>query len=312
MNRAAFVTTAAAFAGAPGLVRAQAATTIRAGSAAVESYALMYFAREQGFFKQAGLDVEIQTFNGGGAVMAAVAGGALDVVCANVGALSNAHSRGIGVSVIAPGGGYNAANPTTVLAIAKNATATSAKDLNGKTVAVSTLRDLQQASVMRWVDENGGDSKTLHFIEIPVPEMSAALQAGRIEAATLLEPSLTAQRENVKILGHCYDAVAKQFFITLHAASNAWLGRNAETAKSFAAALRQTAEWASKNPAGTGAILGKITRIPPANISRMARTAWYSSLDTRLIQPVIDTTARYGFLQKSFPAQDLFWAQART
>jgi NitT/TauT family transport system substrate-binding protein len=309
MKRVAFVTSAAGFVAAPGIARAQTAV-IRAGSAAVESYALMYFAREQGFFKQAGLDVQIQTFNGGGAVLAALAGGALDVVCANVGALSNAHSRKIPLAVIAPGGGYNASSPTTVLAIAKTSTLAGAKELNGKTVAISTLKDLQQASVMRWVDTSGGDSRTLRFIEMPVPEMAAALQAGRVDAATLLEPALTAERENIKVLADCYDAIAKRFFITLHAGANAWLARNPDTAKTFASVLRQTADWASKNPAATGAILGKITKIPPANIARMARTAWYPTLDPNLVQPVIEATAHYKFIA-SFPAQDLFWSQAR-
>jgi NitT/TauT family transport system substrate-binding protein len=310
MRRAAFLTSAAGFVVAPRIAHAQSAT-IRAGSAPVESYALMYFAREQGFFKAAGLDVQIQSFSGGGSVLAALAGGSLDVVCANVGALSNAHSRKIPLSVIAPGGGYSASSPTTVLAIAKTSSLASAKDLNGKTVAVSTLKDLQQASVMRWVDTNGGDAKTLRFIEMPVPEMSPAIQAGRIDAATLLEPSLTAERDNVKVLTDCYDAIAKQFFITLHAGANPWLERNPDVAKRFAAVLRQTADWASKNPAATGEILGKITKIPPANIARMARTAWYPNLDPKLIQPVIDATAHYKFLASDFRAQDLFWAQAR-
>jgi NitT/TauT family transport system substrate-binding protein len=197
-----------------------------------------------------------------------------------------------------------------VLAIAKTSTLGAAKDLHGKTVAVSTLKDLQQASVMRWVDTNGGDGTALRFIEMPVPEMAAALQAGRVDAATLLEPSLTAEREHIKVLTDCYDAIAKQFFITLHAASNAWLSRNPETAKAFVAALGQTAAWASKNPAATGAILGKITKIAPANIARMARTAWYPDLDPKLIQPVIDATAQYKFLAAAFPAQDLFWSHA--
>jgi ABC-type nitrate/sulfonate/bicarbonate transport system substrate-binding protein len=213
MRRAAFLTSAAGFVVAPRIAHAQSAT-IRAGSAPVESYALMYFAREQGFFKAAGLDVQIQSFSGGGSVLAALAGGSLDVVCANVGALSNAHSRKIPLSVIAPGGGYSASSPTTVLAIAKTSTLGAAKDLHGKTVAVSTLKDLQQASVMRWVDTNGGDGTALRFIEMPVPEMGAALQAGRVDAATLLEPSLTAEREHIKVLTDCYDAIAKQFFIT--------------------------------------------------------------------------------------------------
>jgi len=41
-----------------------------------------------------------------------------------------------------------------------------AADLNGKTIGVNGLRDLQQLCAMSWVDKHGGDSKTLHFIEV--------------------------------------------------------------------------------------------------------------------------------------------------
>jgi NitT/TauT family transport system substrate-binding protein len=272
----------------------------------------MYYAVERGFFKQAGLDVNLQAFSGGGAIAAALAGGALDVACANVGVLSNAHSRGIPISVIAPGGGYSSDSPTTVLAIAKNSPIASAKDLNGKTVALSTLRDLQQASVMKWVDGNGGDSSTLKFVEMSVPEMEPAIQAGRVQAATLLEPSLSKERDQIKVLADCYDSIAKQFFITLHAGSNDWLGKNPETARKFAAALRQAADWAAKNRAAAGEIFARVSKIPPATIAQMARTAWYPTLDPKLIQPVIDATAHYKFLASDFSAQEFFWRNLRT
>lgn len=312
MKRATFGALAAgAVVGAPYVTRAQA-TQIRAGTVAVESYALMYYAQEQGFFKQAGLDVTLQTFSGGGAVSAALAGGSLDIACANVGVLSNAHSRSIPISVIAPGGAYNSASPTTVLATAKNATFAAARDLNGKTVALSTVKDLQQAAVMKWMDTNGGDASTLKFVEITVPEMAAALQAGRVDAATLLEPSLTAVKNEIRVFAKPYDAIAKQFFITLHAAQNSFLERNPAAAKQFMAALHQAAAWANRNHEATGAVLVKLTKIPQATIDKMARVVYVETLDPALIQPVIDATAQYKFLAARFQAQELFWAQART
>ena len=288
-----------------------APTVIRLGTAPVESYALVFYGVAHGFFKAANLDVQIQSFNGGGGVMSAAAGGALDMGCANVGAQANAHVRGLPFSMIAGGGLYSSKSPTTVLAVAKNAPFKTAKDLNGKTIGVSTLKDLQQASVMKWVDENGGDSSTLKFIEIPVPEMAPALDANRIDGSCLLEPSLTYAKNDVRIFGKCYDAIAKTLMITSHFANNGWLEKNPAVAHAFIGALKQTAEWANKNQAAAGDILAKLTRIPVATVREMHRVVYAESLDVATIQPVIDATAQYKFLPKTFNVADMFWSQAK-
>jgi NitT/TauT family transport system substrate-binding protein len=312
MKRAAFTALLAGTAAVPRIASAQAAapTVIRIGTAPVESYALVYQGVERGFFKAAGLDVQIQSFSGGGGVMTAFAGGALDMGCANVGAQANAHIRGLPFSMIAGGGLYTSNSPTTVLAVAKNATFKTGKDLNGKTIGVSTLKDLQQASVMKWVDSNGGDSSTLKFIEIPVPEMAPAIQAGRIDGSCLLEPSLTFARNDVRILGKCYDAIAKTLAISTHFASNEWLEKNTAAAQKFIVACRQTAQWANKNKAESGAIIEKISKIPAATVGEMNRVVYAENLDPAMIQPVIDATAHYKFLPKSFDVTEMFWSKA--
>ncbi|MGH7717132.1 MAG: ABC transporter substrate-binding protein, partial [Vulcanimicrobiaceae bacterium] len=288
-----------------------APTVIRLGTAPVESYALAFYGVDRGFFKAANLDVRIQSFNGGGSVMAAAAGGALDMGCANVGAQANAHVKGLPFSMIAGGGMYSSKSPTTVLAVAKNAPFKTAKDLNGKTIGVSTLKDLQQASVMKWVDKNGGDSSTLKFIEIPVPEMAPALTANRIDGSCLLEPSLTYAKNEVRIFGKCYDAIAKTLMISSHFANNDWLAKNPAAAHAFIGACKQTAEWANANQSAAGLILAKISKIPPATIAEMHRVVYAESLDAATIQPVIDATAEYKFTPETFNATDMFWSQAK-
>ncbi len=288
-----------------------APAAIRVATAPVESYALMFFAIERGFFKAANLNVQMQVFGAGGGVMQAAGGGAIDIGCANVGAQANAHMAGLPLSMIAAGGLYSTNSPTTVLAVAKAAPFQRAKDLDGKTIGVSTLHDLQQASVLKWIDTNGGDSTTLKFIETPVPTMAPALTAGRIDAACLLEPSLTYAKDDVRVLGKCYDAIAKSLMITSHFASNAWLDANPAAAHAFIGALRETARWANKNLPASAAILADVSKIPPATIGEMHRVVFGETLDPKTIQPVIDASAEYKFLPKTFNVSEMFWSQAR-
>jgi len=312
MKRATFAALVAGAAVAPRAARAQSALTpVRVGTAPVESYALMFYGIERGFFKAAGLDVQMQVFGAGGGVMQGAGGGAIDIGCANVGAQANAHIAGLPFAMIAAGGLYSTNSPTTVLAVAKNATFKTAKDLNGKTIGVSTLHDLQQASVLKWVDANGGDSSTLKFAETPVPVMAPALAAGRIDAACLLEPSLTAAKDDIRIFGKCYDAIAKSLMITSHFANTAWLDAHPDAAHAFIGALRESARWANRNLAASSAILADKSKIPLETIAAMHRVQFGEALDPALIQPVIDASAQYKFLPKDFNVSEMFWAQAR-
>jgi len=311
MNRSTFAKLAGAAAGAacfPRPASAAGLTTIRFGTAPVESYALAVYASDRGYFRANGLDVQITTLNGGGAVMSAIAGGALDLACANVGAQANAHVRGLPLSMICPGGMYSSQAPTTVLAVGKNSPLKTAKDLNGKIVGLSTLKDLQQASVMKWTDANGGDSSTLRFLEIPVPEMAPAIVAGRIDAATILEPSYTYAKNDIRVLGKCYDAIATRLMICTHFGSNDWLAKNPEATKAFVHAMRQAADWTNKHPRESAQILANLTKIPVDVVDRMNRVSFGEVLDVATIQPVIDATAEYKFLPKTFAVSEMLWS----
>ncbi len=286
---------------------AQSETRVRFGTVPVESYALAYYAIDRGSFKRAAIDIALSAFTGGGAIASGVAGGALDVGCANVGSLANAHARGLKVRIIAPCALYTTESPTTVLTVAKSSSAQSAKDLNGKTVGVSTLKDLQQASVMRWMEANGGDGKSLKFLELPISTMPAALAAGRVDAGIVLEPTLTFAKAELRIIGKVYDAIAKQLMISAHFAMDDWLEKNAGTARKIAGVLRESAQWANANHAASGAILARVAQIDPSRVEQMNRVIYADKLAPENFQPTIDALAQFGYLPQAFPANELFW-----
>jgi len=251
--------------------------------------------------------VEITTLAGGGATLAALLGGSLDIAYTNSGAMSNAHARGVPLYLFFPGGYYTSSQPTTALLVAKTSPMRTAKDLNGKTVALSTLRDLVQISCMKWMDENGGDSSSVKWIEMPTAAMSAALVANRIDAAIVVEPQITANRNTTRIFAKTYDSIAKTLMISGAVATKDWLDKNLETARRFTVVMRQTAEWANKNHSAFPPILSKYTKIPPELIAAEQHTLYGTYLDPKVIQPIIDVSAKYKILPKAFNASELFY-----
>ena len=64
-------------------------------------------------------------------------------------------------------------------------------DVGGRTVAINTLQNALEIVVRKAVDEAGADHESINFVEIPFPEMGAALESGEVDAIQYNEPFQT-------------------------------------------------------------------------------------------------------------------------
>jgi NitT/TauT family transport system substrate-binding protein len=277
--------------------------SIVVGTAGKETDAEVYYAQDMGFFKKAGLTVEIQTLANGAAVAAAVASGALQIGDSNTLSLATARQKGLPFVIFAPGALYSSTNPTTALAVSVNGPVHTAKDLSGKILAGVSLGGLDQLSLEAWVDKNGGDSAASKYVELPPGQMAAALERGTIAAASLPDPQLDAAVGDgtVRVIGNNYDSIAKTFMVTGWFATSDWLAKNPDTAKRYAAAMAETANWANANHDRAAEILLKYTKID----TRKSHVRFADRLSAAIVQPVLDAGAQYKMLDKSVTLADL-------
>jgi NitT/TauT family transport system substrate-binding protein len=162
-----------------------------------------------------------------------------------------------------------------------------------------------------WIDKNGGDSSGMKFIELTFSEMPTALAQGRIDAALMAEPSLTEYKSQVRVLGKCYDGIARNFVIAAYFTTTSWAQAHPELVRNFQDALRRTAAWANKNHAKSEAILAANTKIDPDVLRTMTRSDYPERLNAAELQPLIDATAKYGGIPSSFPASELIYTSPR-
>jgi NitT/TauT family transport system substrate-binding protein len=311
MKRSAMIATSAAALGALRLpARAQSSEAVRFGVVGVEEAALPYYAQEKGIFKAAGLNVELTVLPNGGSVTQGILGNALDVGVTNSGSMSAAYLQGLPLQMLACGAVYAPRSPISHLAVGKESGLKTAKDLSGKTFAVSTLHDMIQGTVLAWIDQNGGDWKTIKFIEMPPPQMAGAIVAKRIDGGAIVEPFFTVSKNDLANIGYNYSAVNdnKPFQTLGIAASKDWLAKNAATGKKVAGAIHEAAKWANnpKNFAEAATLLATFTKVDPAIIAGYPRLAFAEANNPGLIQPVVDMLAKYTFLARGFSAADLF------
>ncbi len=288
---------------------AQSDVPLRVGTSPSDSFAEGIYAQGGGFFKDAGLNVELVSLANSGALGAALAGGTIDIAVGNVIAVANARAQGLPFAIIAPSAIYTAKEPATVLIAGKTSTVNTAKDFEGKTIATIELRGTMQSSIREWMTKSGADPSGVKFIEAPFTTMAGLVNAGRVDAAMIGEPALTGARPLVRVIANPYEAIAPEWYLNVWFANSDWLAKNRATARKFTAAIAKTAAWANGHRAETGVLLQKFLPLTDDVLAKMTRTRFGTAkLNVAEIQPVLDTAAKYGVLKAPVDASTLIFA----
>jgi NitT/TauT family transport system substrate-binding protein len=267
-----------------------------------------YYADQRGFFKSSGVDVEVSSMTNGSAIISAIASGAADIGCSNPISVAVAVQRGLPLTIMAPSAFYSPKAPTSGLVVAQSSPIKTAHDLNGKTVAINGLMNIGQLAVMAWMDQNGGDSKSAHFIEMTFGDMIAGLGTGRIDAALLLEPALTESMKTGRMLAHAFDAIGSRFYLGVYFTTQDFAKKNADAVARIADGLAKASAWANANPKEADVILSKVSKIELPVVTAMTHSVYAGKLEAAPIQAPLDFAARYGALTHPVAAKDIMWA----
>jgi NitT/TauT family transport system substrate-binding protein len=287
---------------------ARAATALRLATLPIDGTALAYYAKDLNYFQDAGLDVTIESMSNGASIASAVISGALDVGWSDIISLAAAYKRGLPVVIIGAGGIHTPGSLATQLMVRKDSPLRTAADLNGKTIGCTGLANVGQLAPDLWIDQNGGASSTVKFIEVPLPALPAALQQGRVDAAWLAEPFIHIAEPFARTFAECFDAVAPTWMLGGWFTTPAWASAHRDAVVAFRAVMSKTATWANANQAQSAVILAKNANLDPNLLKNMHRIAYGTRPEAAQIQPVIDLAARYGTIAASFPAQAIMYA----
>jgi NitT/TauT family transport system substrate-binding protein len=290
-----------------GPVGAQTLTTVHVGGVITDDLTPVFYAEKAGYFKREGLDVQIVGATSGAAMAAAVLSGTYEFGKSSLLAAVNAHLRGLPLEVIAAGGTYDTKTQYAGVSVAPDSTMSTGKDFEGKTMGTPALNDLNQLVMSAWVDEHGGDYKTLKFVELPQSVSIGAIATHRVDAAVLLQPILAdaIATKQVKVLGSAYDAIAPRFVFVAYFTSSDYAQKHPDIVAKFTRALYAAAAYTNKHHDETAAMMADATKMPLATISRMPRVDGATSLDPAEFQPIIDAAAKFHLIAHGFPAREM-------
>lgn len=309
IRRGPFLAAAAAAAaiGAPRRARAQTLTPLRVACVPNDDTTPLLYAQQSGLFRRAGLDVTATPATSGAAIAAAVVSGSYDIGLISMMGTISGHARGLPFVMIAPSLIYLSTNPAQQLIVLKDSPIHTAHDFPGKIVSCSAIRDVNWISIRAWSDQQGVDSSTIKFVELPMSAVPAALQQKRVDVGSLLDPSLgeAMATGNFRSVGAPFDGVAKRWMVAAWSTTTDFVTKNRDTVDRFASVMHAATLYVNGHHAETSPIFAAFAGLDPAKALAMKPVDLAEYLDPRDIQPAIDVAAKYGIIDKSFPAQDM-------
>jgi NitT/TauT family transport system substrate-binding protein len=291
---------------------ADALPLVRIGLLPTDASTEIYVADGNGYYTRAGIRCEITTLSNGSAIAAALLSGSLDIGEINALSLIGAHERAVPLRIVAVGSECSTRAPLGEMIVLDGSRILSARDLKNMTVAVNSLKGIGEISAANWIDKNGGNAKSVNFIEMPFSLMAESLTAHRVDAALLQEPILTMTmvKGGMRSIGKPYASIAPRWMLGAWAATADWIESHTQIAEAFADATLQAGIWANHNSSKTAAMVSHTMRVPLDIARSMQRYAFVEKPNSSLVDPLIEVAVRYGMIAKPFPARDLFSSAA--
>jgi NitT/TauT family transport system substrate-binding protein len=311
-SRSVFLTSSLGLAAAavfPQRGAAQAPLSLRVAANANDTYAAAYYAQDNGFFTRAGLNVDLQTISNGAAITAAVTGGTIDVGVAVPVTLANAYLRGIPVVIIAAGSMSTASIPATRLCVLENSDVKTAKDLEGKTVALNALGVGLDISLDAYLVKNGADYTKVKLIEVPFSEMGVALERRTVDAAVITEPSYTliSKQTRVKMLTNVSAGIGTDYVSSCWFTTREFARTHPEHVRRFVRAIYDAQRWGNTHHDESGLILAKYSKMDVTLTHAMLRAQYADRLRAQDVQPFLDAAVKFGGLPSPVSAANLIY-----
>jgi NitT/TauT family transport system substrate-binding protein len=285
--------------------------TLTVGILPIADMAPLYLGMDLGYFEEEGIVIEPEFAQGGAAIVPAVLNDEFQIGFSNNVSLMLARQNDVPIQVVANAVygadedlGEDAPNAIMVTPDGPQ----SLEELADSTVAITTLNNLGDVTVRATLEANGIDSSTVQFVEMPFPDMNAALESGAVDAAWLAEPFITMGEGMgfTSLADPMYETYPGQS-IALFFASEAWLAENADVAERFQRAMERSLEAAADDPDAARAIISTYSQSPPEVIDAIALASWGPEIDTDSLTEIGALATQFGVLDEEPDIDALIW-----
>lgn len=266
-----------------------------------------WFALDKGYFSDEGLDVSYESTNAG-AMVTNLVNGTYQMALAEPAIVVEAFDKGLPLRIVGAATRITdkPAEDTGLVLVAKGSKITSPADLNGTTIAVGALHGGGELSLRAAIDKAGADSGQVKLVEMPLSDMTAALEKGQVDAISTISPfdSIAVANGATRIMSPGAEAAPGAMQIAV-ATSAQFKDANPDAVDGFLAALEKGTAYAAAHPDEVRASLPEISPVPEDLIASMNLPVFDMSSPREALKLWTDMMKRYDFVSKPVDLDEL-------
>src|ERR687896_814922 len=283
-------------------------TTLRVGVIPIADVAPLYLGMKKGFFEEEQLTLKPQLAEGGAAITPAVVSGDFQIGFSNTISLLIAASQDLPVQIISQGvlAGKTEEDAWADLLVLKDGPIKEPQDLEGKTIAVNTLKNICEVTIKASLEKEGVAVDTLEFTQVPFPAMNAALEAGRVDGACVVEPFVSQGKAGAaRGINPFYVRTAPVLTNATYFTSTQYAEQNGDVVDRFVEAMNKSLTYAESHPDEVRQVLLEYTEIPPEAAEQIKLPIWRPDLNEPTIELLSKLSLKYGLIEEQPDLEEL-------
>ncbi|MDK1471874.1 ABC transporter substrate-binding protein [Streptomyces sp. 549] len=286
-------------------------TQVSVGIIPIVDVAPLYLGQKKGFFSSRGIDLKMESAQGGAAIIPGVLSGQFEIGFSNVTSLMLAQTKGVPIKSVVNGSATTGNTETDIsgVAVRKDSTIKTAKDLAGQTVAVNTLQNIGDTTVRESVRKAGGDPKKVKFVEMAFDQMPAALDGGQVDAAWVGEPALTiAKSQGARVVTSPFAETHPKLTLATYFTSAKLIQEKPDLVEKFTEAMTESLEYASAHPEEAREILTTYTKISGDVLKDLTLPTWPTDVDMDSVEKLASLGEQDGIFGGDKPDLDALFS----
>jgi ABC-type nitrate/sulfonate/bicarbonate transport system substrate-binding protein len=265
--------------------------------------AFVRYGMDRGHFKSQGLFINFKTSGGGTTVIPTLISGELDIAGSAVVSCMIAIDRGLPVKIIAPGTSASdtATKDFSSLQVPQGSPIRDVAGLAGKRVAVNTLQGVSDVVIAGLMGADPKVFSTIKFVEMPFPDMVAAIQRGNVDAGFLIEPFGTVGlARGLREVVQPYAALRPALQVGGYLAASETVKTKPALIAAFQRGVRATAQDIATDPESFRKALPKISTLDTAMAAKVRLNQWKPQNDRASLELFAGIMRKIGYLKHDF------------
>jgi NitT/TauT family transport system substrate-binding protein len=257
---------------------------------------------KQGHFKDEGIDLKVKPNPGGGtSSVPALLQGQYDVMGLDLVSAITSISRGLPIKMVAAGSATSddAKGDFAGVLVKKDSPIKGPEDFKSIKMGVNALGNINELAIRNVLEARGMPKDAIKPVELPFPEILAAIGRGDVDAGILIEPFVTiGEKQGMRVVQRPWVGIKRGLQIGTMIMTEKEINKDPKVVDAFARAVKATADDIKANPDAFRKALPDLIDLDPALAQKINLIQWRGESDRESIQLTGELMKKYGLIDK--------------